>query len=287
MERAIALDPNSAEAYVPLAEPLDFVKRPEVARESVEEALRRHPLYPGNYLYDLGKAYLITGRYEQAIALLEKVLRLNPQAPFVHANLASAYLSRWIWHQNPEPQTLEQAVENAQRFGEYGEWPRHCLLSQIYVWQKRHEEALAEAEQATVHWPGGCYVNLADVLNWTGQSEKALAAAEQALRYSPDSAGPLTALGRAYYLQGRMEEAMNVQKRALSYDPKSIEGHLNMAMLYGEAGQEEKARAEAAEFLRLIANPTFSLEVWGQRLPYKDPAMVERDLAALRKAGLK
>jgi adenylate cyclase len=34
MERAIALDPNSAEAYVPLAEPLDFVKRPEAARES-------------------------------------------------------------------------------------------------------------------------------------------------------------------------------------------------------------------------------------------------------------
>jgi tetratricopeptide (TPR) repeat protein len=84
-----------------------------------------------------------------------------------------------------------------------------------------------------------------------------------------------------------MEEAINAQKRALSYDPKSIDGHLNMAILYGESGQEEKARAEAAEFLRLIANPNFSLEVWRHRVPYKDPAMVERDLAALRKAGLK
>lgn len=80
---------------------------------------------------------------------------------------------------------------------------------------------------------------------------------------------------------------MNAQKQALSYDPKSIDGHLNLAILYGESGREEKARAEAAEFLRLIANPNFSLEVWGQRLPYKDPAMVERHLAALRKAGLK
>ena len=68
---------------------------------------------------------------------------------------------------------------------------------------------------------------------------------------------------------------------------ESIDGHLNLAILYCESGQEGKARAEAVEFLRLIANPNFSLEVWGQRLPYKDPAMVERDLAALRKAGLK
>jgi adenylate cyclase len=48
---------------------------------------------------------------------------------------------------------------------------------------------------------------------------------------------------------------------------------------------EDDARAEAAEVLRL--NPQFSLEAFGDRLPYKDPAETERVLAALRKAGLK
>jgi hypothetical protein len=47
----------------------------------------------------------------------------------------------------------------------------------------------------------------------------------------------------------------------------------------------DEARAEAAEVLRL--NPKFSLEVHKERAPIKDPGMLERHIAALRKAGLK
>jgi hypothetical protein len=39
----------------------------------------------------------------------------------------------------------------------------------------------------------------------------------------------------------------------------------------------------AAEVLRL--NPNFSLEVGRQSIPVKDQAVLERDLAALRRAG--
>jgi hypothetical protein len=46
-----------------------------------------------------------------------------------------------------------------------------------------------------------------------------------------------------------------------------------------------EAWAEAAEVLRI--NPKFSLEVHKQRVPIKDPAVLECHLAALRKAGLK
>jgi adenylate cyclase len=61
--------------------------------------------------------------------------------------------------------------------------------------------------------------------------------------------------------------------------------HLTLAAVYSELGREAEARAEAAEVLRL--NPHFSLEVLRQRAPIKDPAIRERYLAALRKAGLK
>jgi len=37
----------------------------------------------------------------------------------------------------------------------------------------------------------------------------------------------------------------------------------------------------------LRINPSFSLELGPQTWPYKDPAQLERDMAALRKAGLK
>jgi hypothetical protein len=57
------------------------------------------------------------------------------------------------------------------------------------------------------------------------------------------------------------------------------------AAVYSELGREAEARAEAAEVLRI--NPKFPLEVHKQREPIKDPAVLERHLAALRKAGLK
>ena len=52
-----------------------------------------------------------------------------------------------------------------------------------------------------------------------------------------------------------------------------------------ELGQLAEARAAAAEVLRI--NPQFSLAIHEQREPIKDPAVLERHLVALRKAGLK
>jgi hypothetical protein len=74
-------------------------------------------------------------------------------------------------------------------------------------------------------------------------------------------------------------------KRFLSRYPNSLAIHLTMVGVYSELGQAAEARAEAAEVLRL--NPNFSLAVHRQRMPIKDPAVLERYLAALRKAGLK
>jgi adenylate cyclase len=62
-------------------------------------------------------------------------------------------------------------------------------------------------------------------------------------------------------------------------------GHLMLAAVYSELDQATEARAEAAEVLRI--NPKFSLEVHKQRMPIKDPAVLERHIAAVRKVGLK
>jgi len=72
-------------------------------------------------------------------------------------------------------------------------------------------------------------------------------------------------------------------QRYLSRYPNRLDIHLTLAVVYSELGKEAEARAEAAEVLRL--NPQFSLEVHRQRVPIKDPAVLERHLAALRKAG--
>ena len=95
----------------------------------------------------------------------------------------------------------------------------------------------------------------------------------------------LASVGTAYAVAGRYEEAWAALQRYLSRYPNILHIHLTLAAVYSELGQAAEARAEAAEVLRL--NLQFSLAVHKQRLPIKDPAMLERHLAALRKAGLK
>jgi hypothetical protein len=56
------------------------------------------------------------------------------------------------------------------------------------------------------------------------------------------------------------------------------------AACYGSAGREAEAASGAKKVLRI--NPSFSVESHTKTLPYKDKADVDREVAALRKAGL-
>jgi len=127
---------------------------------------------------------------------------------------------------------------------------------------------------------------LAMVLSHMGRTDEAGEAATQALRMKPSTADEyLVNVGRAYAVAGRYEDAREALQRYLNRYPNILYAHLMLAAVYSELGKEAEARAEAAEVLRL--NPKFSLEVHKERVPIKDPAMLERHLAALRKAGLK
>jgi tetratricopeptide (TPR) repeat protein len=117
--------------------------------------------------------------------------------------------------------------------------------------------------------------------------EDALGAAEKALHLQSSGALDyhLSFVGSAYYLAGQPEEAIAPLKQFLTRYPNFLGAHLTLAAVYSELGQETEAQAEAEEVLRI--NPNFSLEVHKQRTPIQDPAMLERHIDALHKAGLK
>jgi adenylate cyclase len=166
----------------------------------------------------------------------------------------------------------------------------HVILGYVYLWQKQYEQAIAEMERAIALDPSRAYgyAGLAEVRSRVGRPEEALGLAEQALRLGfPPHGGDsyLESLGTVYYLAGRTEEAIAPLKEFRSRFPNRLVAPLTLAAVYSELGREAEARAEVAEVLRI--NPKFSLEVHKQRAPIKDPAVLERHLAALRKAGLK
>jgi len=90
-ERAIALDPNDADAYVALAGALSFDGRPDEALLRVERAMRLNPHYPPVYLYELGMAQFGMAQFEQAAASLEKASALNPDDRLSHWLLLATY----------------------------------------------------------------------------------------------------------------------------------------------------------------------------------------------------
>jgi len=93
-ERSVALNPNSADNIGVLGMTLYNVGRPEEAIGLFEKAKRLNPIPPDWLLESLATAYRMTGRYEEAIAELNKVLHRNPDYSGAWLNLAAIYSSR-------------------------------------------------------------------------------------------------------------------------------------------------------------------------------------------------
>ena len=222
----------------------------------------------------------------QAQQLLENAIALDPSYAVAYAFLGIAYWIEWVVQWSDDPQLLERAFALAQQALALDDShpSAHELLGLVYLWRdKQHEQAVAELKRAVAYSPSWFSANtmLGYALNYAGRPEEAIANAEQVLRLSPRTEDYLPVLAGAYVLTRRYEEAIATCQK-ISYHPYA---QLYMALVYSELGREEEARAEAAEILRL--NPNFSLEALRPRLPYKDPAVLERQLAAWRKAGLK
>src|SRR5262249_13943555 len=161
-------------------------------------------------------------------------------------------------------------------------------LGWTFLYQQQYEQALAAMERTVALAPteAWSYAALAEVLSYMGRTEEALAAAAQALHLKSLIADqPLSSVGTAYAVAGRYAQARAALQRFLSRHPNILHIHLMLAVVHSELGQAAEAKAEAAEVLRL--NPNFSLAVHRERMPIKDPVVLERHLATLRKAGLK
>jgi adenylate cyclase len=197
---------------------------------------------------------------------------------------------QWASQQSVDAQTLAQALAAAQRVISLNDAYAggHLVLGYVSLWQQQYDQAITEMERAIALDPNFAegYALLAEVLSRVGRPEEAVRRAEQALRRKPLVADQhLYSVGTAYDLAGRPEEAIAPLKQYLAHYPNILGAHLTLAAVYSELGREAEARAEAAEVRRI--NSQFSLEVHKQRVPIKDPAMLERHIAALRKAGLK
>jgi TolB-like protein/Tfp pilus assembly protein PilF len=289
-EWAIALDPNSVDSYVQRAEALNTVGRPEEALSAVQQAIRLNPRGTAPQFVNLGMAYYSLGQYTDAISTFKRLITQNPNFLTAYSMLSLSYVEQWRSQQSQDPQTLTRTIEAAQHAlalnGSY--WLAHVGLGLGYLFDRQYEQAIAAMEQSiTLNSDAvGGYALLAMSLSYAGKSAEALSMIEEALHHKPQTPNLyLRGIGSAYYLAGKHAEAIASLQQYLRHYPNILEAHLTLTAAYSELGRIAEAQAAAAEVWRL--NPQFSLAVHKQRMPIKDPAVLERHIAALRKAGLK
>ena len=90
-KRAIALNPNSADAYNALGSVLIYSGRPVESIGFLKKAIRLNPISPSMYLLHLGHAYRAAGQYDKAIEAYKKTIKREPNSIFVHMGLAATY----------------------------------------------------------------------------------------------------------------------------------------------------------------------------------------------------
>jgi len=221
----------------------------------------------------------------------EKAIGLDPQYANAYAILAMTHiLDVWFKWSQSSRESLAQTFDTATKALALDESCiiAHRVLSHVYLLKRQHEKAIAESERAVSVVPNDANAvnQLGLVLRYGGRLEKAIPMHERAIRLDPmPPPAYLYQLGLCYALAGEPGKAISICKKALQQNPNDLAVHLTLAIAYSLDGNEEEARAEAAEVLRI--HPKFSVEYAAKTWPYKNKADTDLVTSALLKAGLK
>jgi len=227
----------------------------------------------------------------QARQLAEEVIRLDPKYPIAYHTLAVVNVQEVGFGISKSPrESFMKAIELEQKAISLDDScaSAHAFLGYLYLQIREHEKGIAAGERAIEIAPNlaDAYAYFAQVLNFSGRAEEAVAMVEKAFRLNP--VGPSSYYyihaAHSYFLTGRYEDGIRMDKEMLARWPTNVFGHVQLAGIYTAWGRDEEARAAAQDVLRI--DPKFSAQRYARMLPYKDPALNAGVLERLRKAGL-
>jgi adenylate cyclase len=228
---------------------------------------------------------------DTARQLFKEAIALDPKYLWPYVNLGWTHFwdARFGWSESPA-KSLQRAFELAQKalaMDESNDYA-HSLLASIYNVMRQHDKAIAEAERAVAINPNGAlaYMVLAAIVGSAGKWEESVLYSKQSMRLNPFlEAGDYWILGRAYFMTEQFDESIATWKKALQANPNFLLAHVFLAACYSSSRRDAEAAAAAKEVLRI--NPKFDVESYAKTLPYKNKTDIEREVEALRKAGLK
>lgn len=226
----------------------------------------------------------------QARRMFEKAIELDSEFAAAYAQLGRTHVRGYTHMWSQDPKALNRAFDLAQKARDLDDTlpESYFVFAQVYYYERRHEQAIAEFEKAITLSPNyaDAVAELGDVLSFVGRPEEAIELIEKAMRLNPTPPSwYLDNLGRAYLLTKQYEEAIVTFKRVLNRNPDYWVSYIYLAASYANLGRQKEAQAVVAEVQRI--NPMLSLESVRQLEPFKEKAVLDRFIDALCRAGLK
>ncbi len=229
------------------------------------------------------------GANAKAQQSFEEVIALDPGFAMAYTALAATHMydALWGWSKDPR-ESGRKAYEMANKalaLDDSLDIP-HYTLGGVYATMHEYDKAIAEGERAVGLNPNGAeaLACLGWFLNVAGRPAEAITVLEKAMHLNPmPPAFYYGILGSCYRSMNQYDKAIATLEKGIRVQPDNTGCLIGLAAAYSEAGRQEDALKTAAELLKL--NPRFSAEAYAKI--YKDPAVAEQLINALRKAGLK
>jgi tetratricopeptide (TPR) repeat protein len=142
-QKGIALEPNGADVNATFALILTYVGRYDQAIEKLEKAERLNPISPGWYFWVKAFAFQFAGKYEKAIESAKKGLKKMPNHTAVLRSLAASYIL--LGRMEEASAVTEKILELQPKFSLDQEAKRleHIFKNKVDV--ERHIDALRKA----------------------------------------------------------------------------------------------------------------------------------------------
>lgn len=222
----------------------------------------------------LGLSYYLAGKPADAIPELERV-----QTWYASANVDAAYILGLCYIQTKDYPNARKAFAKMfnvpgdsaasylftarmllrQDFGPIAEEyarkaieldPRlplaHELLGELYLYQSRIDDAIAELRKELDIDPGyaTAYYKLADAYSRVQKFDDAERLLQRSVWLDPASTGPYILLGKVLEKKGETELAVRALQRALTMDPNNPVPHHLLGEAYRNLGKSEDAERE-------------------------------------------
>ncbi len=231
----------------------------------------------------------------RAVELIERALELDPGYPiawvmrgwlhFTTADVASGIHDKAEFERAQAAafecgrKALELDPECADAYG---------LLALTHLNAAEHDKAIKMSERAVFLAPNNAE-NLGGVaqvvMTKSGRPERGVELVKRAMRLCPFyRPGFLRALGMAYRMCGRLEEAVTCYRESLKRETGYLAAYVNLTSALGELERFDEARDAAQDLL--TQEPNFSIVAYTAGLSYRNAADIERIADGLRKAGL-